>query len=903
MLLIGSGESVARARRLLEEAGGFRVEHEKGFDQGARRTARCEHDAVVAECVEDGPEGASGAARVRALAAAGCRAPIVLLAAGGDGRAHAAAVRAGAADVLPHDELSPALLDRAVRHAVERRRGADELRESRRTLDTLLSNLPGMAYRCRNEPRWTMEFVSDGSLALTGWTPAELVENAAVAYGDLIEPEDRARVWDAVQAALGAGMPFEVEYRLHTRGGRERWVVEYGVGLAVPGRPVILEGFVSDVTERKQVEEALRRSGDYFRALIETAAEVFAVGNADGTLRYVSPALQRLLGMPPAERTGRSFFELVHPDDLVEVHENFSRLLREPGVLVHTEVRLRHRMGGWRVVEVAARNLLDDPAVGGIVYNARDVTARRESEEALRRGERQFRSLIEMGQDVITVLEGDGDVRFTSPAVERVLGYGRRELEKTYLFELVHPDDVPQVLDVFDLAIRTPGLPQWLELRMRHRDGAWRTMESIVTSLLHDAAVGGIVVNSRDVTERKEAEEALRLSQQQFLQAQKMDAVGRLAGGVAHDFNNLLTAIRGNAELLLLDLAPRDPAREEVEEIRRAADRAAGLTRQLLAFSRRQVLLPRMLDLNTVVTDMEKMLRRLIGEDVELVTRLEAGVGSIRADPGQIEQVILNLAVNARDAMPSGGQLMVETSNSRLDEELKKTFPYVIPGPYVMLAVSDTGHGMDKETRERAFEPFFTTKPAGRGTGLGLSTVYGIVKQSGGFIWIYSEVGRGTTVRMYFPPVEVPESHAASDEPAAAPTDGAETVLLAEDEEPVRKLASRVLRRSGYTVLEATDGEDAVRVAEAFSGPIHLLLSDVVMPRMGGRDLAAKLLASRPDLRVLYMSGYTEEAVARHGVLDPGTAFLEKPFTADGLRARVRHVLDESRAPAAEDAE
>jgi CheY-like chemotaxis protein len=370
-----------------------------------------------------------------------------------------------------------------------------------------------------------------------------------------------------------------------------------------------------------------------------------------------------------------------------------------------------------------------------------------------------------------------------------------------------------------------------------------------------------------------------------------MDAVGRLAGGVAHDFNNLLTAIRGNAELLLLDIPAGDPRREDVEEIRKASDRAATLTRQLLAFSRRQVLQPRVLDLNGVVREMERMLRRLIGEDVELVTRLDAGLEQVRADPGQVEQVVLNLAVNARDAMPAGGRVTVETRNVELDEEMRRGFPYVVPGPYVMLSVSDTGHGMDTETRERAFEPFFTTKPAGRGTGLGLSTVYGIVKQSGGFVWIDSELGRGTTVRIYLPPVGEPAAPQAEASAPALAAQGTGTVLLAEDEVTVRRLAVRVLRRGGYTVLEAGDGEEALRLAQAHAGAIDLLVTDVVMPRVGGRVLASRVRSARPGVRVLYISGYNEEAVQHHGVLDPDTAFLGKPFTAEQLLTAVANAL------------
>ncbi|HEX2201676.1 MAG TPA: PAS domain S-box protein [Longimicrobium sp.] len=879
---------------MLSAIPGVVAERAAGYEEGLRRAVAGGHDVVLADWrIGD----RLGIELLWDAVAGGCAAPVVLLGDDRDPDFDLDAMRAGAVQFLLHSELSPGVLEPTLRFAIGRKRAEDELRESRRRLATLLSNLPGMAYRCRNDPAWSLDFASEGSRELTGWDPADLVERAKVAWADLIHADDRPRVWQTVQAAISTGRPFEVEYRIRRRDGEERWVAENGRAVAGAGRAAVLEGFICDVTERKRAEAAVRRSGEYFRALIETAAEVFAVGNADGTLRYVSPAIERLTGAAPEAWLGTTLFARVHPDDRDAVRAAFDRALAEPGVPVVAETRLRHRDGGWRAVEVACRNLLDDPAVGGIVYNAHDVTERRGHEATLLRREQQWRALIERGQDIITVVRDTGEVGFASPSVERVLGYAPDALLGSYLFELVHPDEVPAVLDVFARAIEEPGRPERVELRMRHRDGTWRILETIVTSLLHDPAVEGIVVNSRDVTERKQAEEALAASRQQFLQAQKMDAVGRLAGGVAHDFNNLLTAIRGNAELLLLDLPAGAPGAEEVEEIRRAADRAAGLTRQLLAFSRRQVLQPRVFGLNAVVRDMEKMLGRLIGEDVALVTRLADDLAHVRADPGQLEQVVMNLAVNARDAMPSGGQLIVETRNAVLDEEMRRTFPYVVPGPYVMLAVSDTGHGMDRETRERVFEPFFTTKPAGRGTGLGLSTVYGIVKQSGGYIWVYSEPGRGTTVRIYLPSVAGGARPAGPAAAAAPARGGVETILLAEDEEPVRRLAREVLTRNGYTVLEAGDGEQALRVSERHPGRIDLLVTDVVMPAMSGRDLSALLAAARPALRVLYMSGYTEEAVARHGVLDPGTGFIEKPFTADALASAVRRVLDEAVAP------
>ncbi|HET7463630.1 MAG TPA: PAS domain S-box protein [Longimicrobium sp.] len=883
-------------RDLLRGAGGrFTVDRACTYADALARLDR--YDAVLA----DHRLGAhTGVDLVREADARGVRAPIVLLTGQGGRELDVEAMRAGAADFLEKGELTPALLERTLRYAVAHGRAEAELRESRRALATLMANLPGMAYRCGVDPRFTLEFASEGSLALTGYAPDELVGNRVVAFGDLIAQADRPRVWHEVERAVAEGRPFQLEYRITHRDGGERWVLENGVPVQRPGAEPVLEGFITDITERRRAEEALRRSGEYFRAITEAVGEVVAVGDGDGSLRFISPGATLLTGYTPQEWAEMKVLSTIHPDDLPLARETFERLLAEPGLRVQVELRMVHKDGTPRMVEVTARNLLHDPAVRGIVYNTRDITVRRRGEEALRTRERHFRSLIENAHDLITVLEGDGDVRFASPSVERTLGYPRERLAGVYLFELVHPDDVPAVLEVFDRAIRSPGEPRWLEFRMAHANGSYRTLEAICTSLLHDPAVAGIVVNSRDVTERKHAEEALRVSQQQLLQAQKMDAVGRLAGGVAHDFNNLLTAIRGNAELLLYDIPAGDPRRDDVDEIRKAADRAAALTRQLLAFSRRQVLQPRVLDLNDVVQEMERMLRRLIGEDVELVTRLSPGVAQVRADPGQVEQVVLNLAVNARDAMPGGGKLIVETADAELGDETKRAHPYVVPGRYVMLCVSDTGQGMDPETRERAFEPFFTTKPAGRGTGLGLSTVYGIVKQSGGFIWLDSELGRGTRVRIYLPPAAAP-----APPPATAPRPvehrrGEGTVLLAEDEVTVRRLAVRVLQRGGFAVLEAADGEEALTVAREYAGSIDLLVTDLVMPRMGGRDLAARLRGVRPQVPVVYVSGYAEEAVQRDGVLDPGARFLPKPFTAEQLLDAVHAALRDARTAASQ---
>jgi signal transduction histidine kinase/ActR/RegA family two-component response regulator len=386
-----------------------------------------------------------------------------------------------------------------------------------------------------------------------------------------------------------------------------------------------------------------------------------------------------------------------------------------------------------------------------------------------------------------------------------------------------------------------------------------------------------------EINERQRLEEQLR-------QTQKMEAIGTLSGGIAHDFNNLLTVIRGYARMVL-DKVEHDPAmRADVEQIDEAGARAAALTSQLLAFSRRQVLQPKIINLNVLVTNLDKMLQRLIGEDIELVTHTDRALGSVQADPGQIEQVIMNLVVNARDAMPRGGKLTLETANVSLDMSDAREHVEVVPGSYVMLAVSDNGIGMDAETKAHIFEPFFTTKDRSRGTGLGLSTVYGIVTQSGGTIWVYSEMGKGTTFKIFLPRVhEQAELFGSGQRPAA--TKGTETVLLVEDDLQVRKLARSILARSGYTVCEAENGAEALKVCEA-EGTLHLLLTDVVMPGMSGRDLAAKVVEQRPEIKVLYMSGYTNDAIVHHGVLDTGISFLQKPFTPTALAAKVREVLD-----------
>jgi len=529
------------------------------------------------------------------------------------------------------------------------------------------------------------------------------------------------------------------------------------------------------------------------------------------------------------------------------------------------------------------------PAISGALAYAQSQADKQVAESALRISERRFRALVEESWDAVALFAGDGTILYGSPATTRLLGYELSEFVGRNAMELIHPDDRAGVLLRLQDAMAAPRAPVQVAARVRHKNGSWRYLEGVFTNLIDDPSVGAIVNNYRDVTDR-------RILEEQVMMSQKMEAIGRLAGGVAHDFNNILTAIGGYSDLLLADLPPDDRRRHDVEEIHQATQRAAALTQQLLAFSRRQVLQPKVINLNALVPDIEKMLRRLIGEDILFATVLHPRLGNVRADPGQLEQVIVNLAVNARDAMSDGGRLTIETRNVELDEAYTAEHPAVKPGRYVLLAVTDTGVGMDEETKARIFEPFFTTKVRGKGTGLGLATVYGIVQQTGGHIWPYSEPGRGTTMRVYLPRVDAPADPIEHPRDAAPETlRGSETILVVEDEAPVRAVTRQLLERNGYTVLEAPDGAAALALVDGAAGGRHidLLLTDVIMPGMSGRELAAQLNARRPNLRVLFMSGYTDDAVVRHGMLEPGLAYLEKPFRPMALLRKVRSVLRE----------
>jgi len=641
--------------------------------------------------------------------------------------------------------------------------------------------------------------------------------------------------------------------------------------------------------------EALRRHSLVF----ETIGDGVLVMDLDGRITDMNPGAEKLFGYPKSELLGQHVVTLHHPSLEGKREEMIQEALRRDGRWAG-ELLFRRKDGTDGVADVLVVAQYDDRGVPNAWIGVnRDITARRRAEEKLaenrallaaadselRRTNETLSALVRAAPIAIVAVDMDERVTIWNTAAERLFGWTAIEvIGKTMPF--ANARDSAEYGRVRDRVLSGHAM-SGIETRRQRKDG------SFVDVLLSSAPfydkpeqVYGAVALYLDLSEYRRLEEQLR-------QSQKMEAVGQLAGGVAHDFNNLLTVIKAYSGMIADQLEDETPIKADIGEIQRAAGRAASLTQQLLAFSRKQILQPRILDVNAITREIEPMVRRLIGDDIRVVLHLCDTLGRVKSDRGQIEQVLMNLVVNARDAMPSGGTLTVETANVELDEAYCGRHPVVAPGPYVMITVSDTGIGMDEATRVRIFEPFFTTKPAGKGTGLGLSTVYGIVKQSSGYVWVYSERDMGTTFKIYLPRLDAEEISALTAEHrGVAALNGSEIVLLVEDEPSVRSLARRILERNGYTVLEAPDGRDALRLADQYKQPIQLLLTDMMMPELSGPDVWAALKKKRPELRVLFMSGYTNEDMVRRGLLNAGSAFLQKPFTAADLAKAARTALD-----------
>jgi len=750
-----------------------------------------------------------------------------------------------------------------------------------------------------------------------------------------------------------------------------------------------------------------------FRALIELSEDGIALSDRVGTTLYLSPAARKILGLGAEEGHGLSVFGAMHPDDRDQMRASREKLLERPGASDRIEGRLLRVDGSCCWIEGTRTNMLDDPAVGAIVANFRDVSNRKHSLDALRASEARYRHIVETTNEGVCLIDGQARTTFVNTRLAVMLQCNVVELVGRHILEFVAP---ASRLDVSkQITHQEPGTLKPIESLLLRKDGstlavlyesvhifdvegrhegclamvrdisehqksreALRVSEARFLRLSESGIIGitfstvegrlcdaneaflkligyhradlrngmldwttlipleharsGVLAQEQlqttgialpwetelvrkdggrvpvllgvamldppncigfvaDLSERKRVEESLANTEAQLRQAQKMEAVGRLAGGIAHDFNNLLTVVLGYNDMAIADLCSGDPLIENLGEVRKAGERAAELTRQLLAFSRQQVLMPKVVRLSDVLQGMERMLARLVGEDIELVVSPTGAAGSCCVDPGQMEQVIMNLVVNARDAMPRGGKLTLETTDIDLGEAYVDTHLGARSGPHVVISVSDNGTGMDEATRARIFEPFFTTKEVGKGTGLGLSTVHGIVQQSGGSVWVYSEPGVGSTFKVYLP--RVPGIAEVVPTPKVEPAGGgSETILLVEDEDMVRGVTRNILRRAGYRVMEARCARDALRLSEECEGAVNLLLTDVVMPETSGPELARALVLLRPTMKVLFMSGYTDDSIVRHGVLEAGVAFLQKPLSPSSLSRKVREVLD-----------
>jgi two-component system, cell cycle sensor histidine kinase and response regulator CckA len=779
--------------------------------------------------------------------------------------------------VTVNDE--PCLLAMSV-DITARQKETEALRESEEKYRILVENsLQGVAILQDSH----FVFCNNAYSEMTGYSIDEVLSFSKEEIGTPVHPEDRAIVAKRYRAR-SAGKPAipRYEHRGIKKDGTMFWVEVYASHIVYKGKPAIQLVFL-DITERKQAEKALRESEERFQLIANTIDEIFWIADADGNTTYISPSHERIWGTPVNAfyDSSKPFFDQVHPDDRDRVAAIASQMkMGKPFEYEHRIIRpdgaIRHLWSRcYPVPDSSGR-------IKCYVGVKQDITARSNAEEALKESREYLHQIINSLGDPLFVKDHQHRFVLVNDSLCELSGKRREELLGVAMYSVLPPELASslwnQEQDIFET-----GRQCVMEENVPDGKGIIHTVLTKKTLLTDKKGTRQIVGVLRDITEYKNL-------QAQFMQSQKMEAVGLLAGGVAHDFNNLLTVIKGYTEMLLVELDPKDARKEEVQQIAAAAEQAASLTSQLLAFSRKQILKPTVMNLNTILDEMGKMIRRLIGEDIELATIAQPGLRKIHADPTQIQQILLNIVVNARDAMPKGGKLIIETANADLDDSYIREHPEVKEGPYVMLAISDTGIGMDNETQARIFEPFFTSKPQGEGTGLGLSTVYGIVRQSGGYIWIYSELGKGTAFKIYFPSVEA-EASIEDEIIATQEFKGSETVLVVEDDAFVRKFVRRTLHQKGYTVLDAANGKTALSLARKYAGEIHLVISDVVMPGMSGSELIPQLEASRPGIKTLYISGYTDRAIVHHGILDSGIAFLQKPFTTENLLQKIREMI------------
>ncbi len=735
------------------------------------------------------------------------------------------------------------------------------------------------------DTRGAITFMNPSAEALTGFCHAESIGKPLRQVVRLLNEQTLAAIDPPMMQVSGVIHPVKIAdgVVLRARDGTHHHIT---ISMSpIPGREQQAQGMVfvlSDITMHLRAQQALRQSEERFEKVFQSGLIAITITRLrDQRFVDVNERYIRLTGYSRDELIGRTVQEVrgAADDDL---RDELLTQLFEHRAVSDIESTLRTRGGDIRDVLISYE-LIDITGELCVLAFIQDITDRRRTERALRESEDLYRLIGERSTDLIALLDEQGHYVYASPSHGPVLGYHIAQLIGANIFELAHMDDVATFRQRWAQVFQRGAVQIMVRLRSAH--SVWRWFEIEVTSVTRDDARAALVV-ARDITERRDLEA-------QFHQSQKMESVGRLAGGVAHDFNNLLSAITGYTELALEEMPSGSPLHSDLIEIQRAAGRAAKLSRQLLTFARKQVIEPKILDINDLILDLDKLLRRLLGENIELVTLIAPEPCLVRVDPGQIEQVLINLAVNARDAMPEGGRLMIETAHISLDGLYVSGHIGTTVGPHVLITVTDSGIGMDAKTKQQIFEPFFTTKPPGEGTGLGLATSYGIIKQHEGHITCSSELGVGTMFKIYLPAVAEPyEVIQDATSHATRVSLGTETILLVEDEAAVRDLVARVLRTHGYNVLEASDGNDALRVVETYTEPIDLLLSDVVMPQMGGRALAERLHSIRPSIKVMLMSGYPGDAMSNGEQIMEGIVFLQKPFSVSALVHHVRAVLD-----------
>ncbi len=761
-----------------------------------------------------------------------------------------------------------------VRDISEREESEALLRQSEEKYAKMVRSSPD-AITLRSLPDRRYLEVNEGFTRLTGYSAEEVLGKTPGELNLWLEPELHRTTLQKLEAE---GQVNGEEFRFRTKSGEIRYGQVSAVRVAMNGQPCMLS-VTHDITDRKHSETALSQ----LASIVESSDDAIVGKTLDGKIVSWNAGAERIYGYAASEVVGQPVSILVPTEQRDEVPEILERLKKDERIHHYETVRVRK--GGQRInVSVTISPVKDaEGMIIGASAIARDVTERKRVEEELQESESHFRSLVHDAPYGIYRVTLDGRLLQVNPALVKMLGYeSQEELMRCNVEKEIYRDPETRQRLVRDY---------WQKHDFREVEAEWRRKDGNIiivrmtghAVLERDRTVAYFEVFAEDITERRSLE-------RQLMQSQKMEAIGRLAGGIAHDFNNLLGVILGHSEILDQQPGKGDRLRKSVEAIRHAAERAAALTTQLLAFSRKQIVEPTVIDLNASVMEIEKMLHRVIGEDIELAMRLQSDLGRVKADPGQLSQVLMNLAVNSRDAMPGGGKLVIETANVELDDMYGRQHLGASPGPHVMLAVSDTGTGMDSETLSHIFEPFFTTKETGKGTGLGLSMVYGIIKQSNGYIMAYSEPGRGTTFKIYFPRTE--EGVAPLQKTEEGIPRGTETVLVVEDEVALRELTCVLLEDAGYTVLESTGVEDAIETAKDMQRRIDLLLTDIVMPRLDGRELANQMVSLRPDLKVLYMSGYTDAIIVDRGVLTQGTVLVQKPFTKRTLLRKVRETLD-----------